>query len=145
MRKGDREMKPSEFKKAITLLRDCENKIDFIVHLYEMVDEDTEQKETTTAAVEKPKKAVEKKTGKAAGPKAEKAEEKKSAKAAGSKDVKVDKSEVNGLKWKKKKCEVCGKIFQPKNNRDMRCKACKKMTVEDDIKNTAAELAATMK
>lgn len=36
-------MKPSEFKKAITLLRDCENKIDFIVHLYEMVDEDPEQ------------------------------------------------------------------------------------------------------
>jgi len=122
-------MKPSEFKKAITLLRDCENKIDFIVHLYEMVDEDPEQKETATAAVEKPKKAVEKKTGK----------------AAGSKDVKVDKSEVNGLKWKKKKCEVCGKIFQPKNNRDMRCEVCKKMTVEDDIKNTAAELAATMK
>ena len=122
-------MKPSEFKKAITLLRDCENKIDFIVHLYEMVDEAPEQKETDTAAVEKTKKAVEKKTGK----------------AAGSKDVKVDKSEVNGLKWKKKKCEVCGKIFQPKNNRDMRCEACKNMTVEDDIKNTAAELAATMK
>lgn len=122
-------MKPSEFKKAITLLRDCENKIDFIVHLYEMVDEAPEQKETDTAAVEKPKKAVEKKDGK----------------AAGSKDVKVDKSEVNGLKWKKKKCEVCGKIFQPKNNRDMRCEVCKKMTVEDDIKNTAAELAATMK
>jgi tRNA(Ile2) C34 agmatinyltransferase TiaS len=138
-------MKPSEFKKAITLLRDCENKIDFIVHLYEMVDEAPEQKETDTAAVEKPKKAAEKKTGKAAGPKAEKVEEKKDGKAAGSKDVKVDKSEVNGLKWKKKKCEVCGKIFQPKNNRDMRCEVCKKMTVEDDIKNTAAELAATMK
>lgn len=138
-------MKPSEFKKAITLLRDCENKIDFIVHLYEMVDEAPEQKETDTAAVEKPKKAVEKKTGKAAGPKAEKVEEKKDGKAAGSKDAKVDKSEVNGLKWKKKKCEVCGKTFQPKNNRDMRCEACKKMTVEDDIKNTAAELAATMK
>lgn len=138
-------MKPSEFKKAITLLRDCENKIDFIVHLYEMVDEAPEQKETATAAVEKPKKAAEKKTGKAAGPKAEKVEEKKDGKAAGSKDVKVDKSEVNGLKWKKKKCEVCGKIFQPKNNRDMRCEVCKKMTVEDDIKNTAAELAATMK
>ena len=122
-------MKPSEFKKAITLLRDCENKIDFIVHLYEMVDEAPEQKETGKAAVEKPKKAVEKKDGK----------------AAGSKDAKVDKSEVNGLKWKKKKCEVCGKIFQPKNNRDMRCEACKNMTVEDDIKNTAAELAATMK
>lgn len=138
-------MKPSEFKKAITLLRDCENKIDFIVHLYEMVDEAPEQKETDTAAVEKPKKTVEKKTGKAAGPKAEKVEEKKDGKAAGSKDVKVDKSEVNGLKWKKKKCEVCGRIFQPKNNRDMRCEVCKKMTVEDDIKNTAAELAATMK
>ena len=122
-------MKPSEFKKVITLLRDCENKIDFIVNLYEMVDETQEQKETATAA----------------GPKAEKTEEKKDGKAAGSKDVKVDKSEVNGLKWKKKKCEVCGKIFQPKNNRDMRCEACKNMTVEDDIKNTAAELAATMK
>lgn len=138
-------MKPSEFKKVITLLRDCENKIDFIVHLYEMVDEAPEQKRPAQAAVEKPKKAAEKKTGKAAGPKAEKVEEKKDGKAAGSKDAKVDKSEVNGLKWKKKKCEVCGKIFQPKNNRDMRCEVCKKMTVEDDIKNTAAELAATMK
>ena len=135
-------MKPSEFKRAITLLRDCENKIDFIVRLYEMVDEDPERKETATAAVKKPKKAVEKKTGKAAGPKAEKAEEKKDDKAAGSKDVKVDKSEVNGLKWKKKKCEVCGKFFQPKSNRDMRCETCKNMTVEDDIKNTAAELTA---
>lgn len=140
MRKGDREMKPSEFKRAITLLRDCENKIDFIVHLYEMVDEAPEQKETDTAAVEKPKKAEEKKDGRAAGSKAVKA-----AAVKETKTEKIDKSEVNGLKWKKKKCEVCGKFFQPKNNRDMRCEACKNMTVEDDIKNTAAELAATMK
>lgn len=45
-------MTGTEFKKAITLLRDCENRLDFIVRLYDLVD----QEEEIQQEVKQPKK-----------------------------------------------------------------------------------------
>ena len=112
-------MKASEFKKAITLLRDCENKIDFIVHLYDLVDESGKLEAEENATAEE---AAIKKTGAKSEPKPDKAAAKKN--------------------WKPKKCIICGETFQPKNNRQMKCEKCKNLTVEEDVKNTAAELAS---
>ena len=111
-------MTGKEFKKAITLLRDCENKIEFIVQLYDLVDREEEEK--------KPEK------------KPERQQETAPKKEAGQQNE-------HKRVWKPKKCETCGKTFQPRNNRQMRCDECGTMTVEQDIKNTAAELAATMR
>ena len=129
-------MKPSEFKKAITLLRDCENETDFIVHLYDLV-----EPEAAVEPVKEPEK-VEKKTPEKK--KAPAAATKETEKATGQQD-KPKKPKV----WKPKKCIVCGKTFQPKNNRQMKCNYCLNFKdihdVVKDTKETAAELAAMAK
>lgn len=139
-------MKPSEFKKVITLLRDCENKIDFIVHLYDLVDqtEPLEEESGAVAKIEDDQTMAEKKSGKSIHTKeSDKAavKEEDNRKKATEKKVTGQQSD-NKPKWKPKKCEVCGEIFQPKNNRQTRCEKCKRMTVEEDIKHTASELAS---
>ena len=116
-------MKPAEFKQAITLLRDCENKIDFIVHLYDLVDIEEVAlqggKDEKAAAVENTKK-----TGQQDKPKKTKT-------------------------WKPKKCIVCGETFQPRSNRQMKCDSCLTYDAIDDVaqdtKRTAEELAAMAK
>ena len=123
-------MKPSEFKKVITLLRDCENKIDFIVHLYDLVEPET---------VAEPDKELEKAEKKAQKEKKAPAEEK-----------------PKGEGYAVKQCKVCGKEFKPNRGAQTTCDECKKKRPikksekkKDDqetlLKKTAAELAAMTK
>ena len=110
-------MTGKEFKKAITLLRDCENRIDFIVKLYDLVDQDDPEEKAEAAAAKKPETAHS---------------------TPGQQPIK---------KYKPKICEICHRSFTPKNNRQTKCDSCKSetLTVEQDMKNTAAELAAMMR
>ena len=118
-------MKPSEFKQAITMLRDSESETDFIVHLYDLVDQGDP--------------AAEEKVLSHGGNKPKRGHKKAHAETE---DKKLDPAAEKRPKWKPKKCEICGEIFQPETNRQMRCEKCRKITPEQDVKHTAAELAS---
>lgn len=108
-------MTRAEYEKALELIRDNrDNVIEIAIGLNKMVTDDGGKAEEPT---------------------------KTEAKA----EVKESQAEVKSKskpKYKPKKCISCGEVFQPKTNRQMRCDKCKTLTVEQDIKNTAAELAA---
>ena len=110
-------MTRAEYEKALELIRDNrDNVIEIAIGLNRMVIDDTGKLEKPD---EKPPK----------------------------KKTKTKEEDTGKLKpaWKPKRCEVCGEVFQPKNNRQMRCDNCKNLTVEQEIKHTAAELAAMQK
>lgn len=109
-------MTRAEYEKALELIRDNrDNVIEIAIGLNKMVKDDGGKSEKPA---EKPSKAVT--------------------------EAKKEDTGKTKPKYKPKKCSVCAETFQPKNNRQMKCDKCKNMTVEQDTKNTAAELAAMM-
>ena len=136
-------MTRAEYEKALELIRDNrDNVIEIAIGLNRMVTDDSGKLEKPVA-----KRPEKKKTDKKGDPgklKEPGQQDPDTKKESGQQDSDINKESGQQDKktWKPKRCEVCGEVFQPKNNRQMRCDKCKTLTVEQDTKNTAAELAA---